>query len=118
MDWRTTLLRKQTKKTNQMETSTNAATSGSFRTTCSGYVRHYKALHHQEEATTSLAWKDGVLMQKWKISETRDIYCDEAKTDYSHTENHLEIEWRAIPVIQTKKVMASPPLTPTDTDHE
>ncbi len=67
--------------------------------TGSGYVRHYKASHHKEEATTSLAWKDGVLMQKWKISETRDIYCDEAKRDYSHTDYHREEVWRLVPTI-------------------
>lgn len=63
------------------------------------YVRQYKAMNRSEEATTSLAWKDGVLMQKWKISETRDIYCDEAKTDYSHTEHPCWVEWRLIPTI-------------------
>ena len=72
-------------------------------TACSGYVRHYEASHHKEEATTSLAWKDGVLVQKWKISETRDIYCDEAKRDYSHTEYHHEEVWKAIPVIQNSQ---------------
>ena len=81
----------------------HAPVGGSDAPTCSGYVRHYKASHHKEEATTSLVWKGGVLMQKWKISEIQDIYCDEAKTDYSHTENHLEIEWRAIPVILNSK---------------
>jgi hypothetical protein len=62
------------------------------------YVCYYNALHHKEEPTTILGWIDGVLMQKWKISETRDIYCDEAKRDYSHTEPYREEVWRVIPV--------------------
>ena len=65
----------------------------------SGYGQYYNASNHREVATTSLAWKDGVLVQKWKISETRDIYCDQEKTDYSHTEDYYKEEWRAIKVI-------------------
>jgi hypothetical protein len=63
------------------------------------YVRHYTAKHHKEEATTKLAWRNGVLVQMWRISETRDIYCNKAKTSYSHTEDYREEVWREIPTI-------------------
>jgi len=66
------------------------------------YVRYYNVIHHKEEATNILAWIDGTLMQKWKISETWDIYCDEAKLDYSHTEHKREEVWREIPMIENQ----------------
>lgn len=65
------------------------------------YVRHYTVRNSMEEPTTSLGWKDGVLMQKWKIYEVRDIYLDQDKKEYSHTERFSDIEWRPIPVIIT-----------------
>lgn len=66
----------------------------------SKYVRYFNAMHHREEATTSLAWMNGVLHQKWKISETRDIYCDEQKREYSHTEHFREEVWRPVPTLE------------------
>lgn len=61
------------------------------------YISIYTASNRKEESTTSLAFKNGILMQEWKISETRDIYFDEEKTDYSHTEHFREKVWREVP---------------------
>ncbi len=66
-----------------------------------GYKRYYTITAQKKTPTNILAWKDGVLVQKWKILENHSIYCDKDKLEYSHSENFQKEEWIPIPNLIT-----------------
>lgn len=48
-------------------------------------------MRRNEEPTAYLAWQDGVLMQKWEVSDVRDYGDCSSLHEYS--------EWRPVPTL-------------------